>query len=489
MTSHSSHALLGVEWRGMNTATSVLSLLLLLYFLWRSLRQRVFLLGLPFLMDMYYSVFFDRLRPFWVLGRLETADRMMFWFLVTWIIYFDLFLPGRRRSVRERHLFGPRLSAPEEIVLVGFVAYMLFKVAETAVQYADLGSAISQARIPLYVFAGYFLLRGILCHASRKETVDFVAAIVVVNTIAAVFYVLHQGLHIYIYTGMVELSYLDYGGVVLTRSFYFMPQYLPLAIAFCAAKRKWSVFWLGVLVVTLAAIWVSYTRALILVAIVEIAVILAVRLLKRRDAWRAAKRALQIVLVIGVFVGAAVTLMPVQSDYLFSRVAETRSRGSVLEDNNMQVRLHWWRTTYDWVGGDNRLLGVGYPSAAQDARVTRVGQMAADLVWVPTLWNLGLLGVAGLAGLFAAFAWRATSLSFASEGDAAFLSITLLGVIVGVFLLGFQEWTILDPWHTPLALSFFTLLAAERCRQRDEAREAATDAGDRSAVLESVGHC
>ena len=39
---------------------------LLLYFLWRSLRQRVFLLGLPFLMDMYYSVFFDRLKPFWM---------------------------------------------------------------------------------------------------------------------------------------------------------------------------------------------------------------------------------------------------------------------------------------------------------------------------------------------------------------------------------------------------------------------------------------
>ena len=96
--------------------------------------------------------------------------------------------------------------------------------------------------------------------------------------------------------------------------------------------------------------------------------------------------------------------------------------------------------------------------------------MAADLVWVPTVWNLGLLGVAGLAGLFVAFGWRAASMSLASEGDAAFLSTVLLGVIVGVFLLGFVEWTIFDPWHTPLALSFFALLAAERCRQRAEAR-------------------
>jgi len=472
----------------MNTATSLLPLLLLLYFLWRSLRQRVFLLGLPFLMDMYYSVFFDRLRPFWMPNQwAEPASNMMLWFLVTWIIYFDLFLPGHRGSLRERHLFGPRLSAPEEIVLVGLAVYMLFKVATTAVHYMDLGSAISEARVPFYMFAGYFLLRGILCHAGRKETVDLLAAIVVVNTIAAGFYVLHQGLHMFIYVGVVENMYLVINGEVLTRSSYFMPQYLPLAIAFCVAKRKWNVFWLGVLAVTLAAIWVSYTRALILVAIVEIVVILAVRLLKQRDAWPAAKRVVQIVLVVGVFVGAAVALLPTQSAYLFSRIAETRSSGSVLEDHNLQVRLDWWRTTYGWIGGD-RLLGVGFPSAAQDARATRVGEMAPDLVWVPTVWNLGLLGVAGLVGLFVAFAWRATSLSLASEGDAAFLSTILLGVIVGVFLLGFQEWTILDPWHTPLALSFFALLAAERCRQRAEGREAVTDVGNRSAVLDSVGH-
>ena len=333
----------------MNTATTLLPALLLLYFLWRSLRQRVFLLGLPFLMDMYYSVFFDRLKIFWVPNQWLPADHMMFWLFATWIVYFDLLLPGRRRSVRELRLFGPRLSAPEEVVLVGFAAYAFFRVGTTAVRFMDLGTAISEARIPLYVFAGYFLLRGILSHAGRKETVDLLAAVVVVNTIAAGFYVLHQGLHMYIYSGLVEHTYLVVNGEVLTRSFYFMPQYLPLAIAFCAAKRKWNVLWLGVFVVTLAAIWVSYTRALILVVIVEIVVILAVRLLKHRDAWPAAKRVLQIVLLVGVFVGAAVALLPTQSAYLFSRIEETRSSGSALEDNNLQYRLIWWRTTNEWM--------------------------------------------------------------------------------------------------------------------------------------------
>jgi hypothetical protein len=482
-----SHWHVGVEWRGMNTLRFVLPTVLLLYFLWRSLRQRVFLLGLPFLMDMYNSVFFEGLKPFWLPSQWAQVDHMMFWLLATWIVYFDLILPGRRRSVGERHLFGPRLSAPEEVVLVGFAAYMLFKVATTAVQYMDLGSALYEARIPLYMFAGYFLLRGVLCHASRKETVDFLAAVVVVNTVAAGLYVLHQGLHMYIYTGVVEYQYVVHNGEVLTRSFYFMPQYLPLAIAFCVAKRRWSLLWLGVLVVTLAAIWVSYTRTLLLLAVVEIVVILTVRLFKQRDAWPAAKRLLQIILVMGVFVGAAVALLPNQSSYLFSRIAETQSSGSALEDTNVQFRITWWRTTNEWLTGDNRLLGAGFPSSAQDARVTELGTMAPDLVWVPTVWNLGMLGVAGLVGLFIAFAGRAIRMSLGSEGDAAFLSTVLLGVTVGVFLLGFVDWTIFDPWHTPLALSFFALLAAERCRQRAEARQVMSDVGDRSVVLDSAG--
>jgi hypothetical protein len=469
-----------------NTATTLLPVLLLLYFLWRSLRQRVFLLGLPFLMDMYYSVFFDRLKIFWLPNQWLPADHMMFWLLVTWIVYFDLLLPGRWRSVRERRLFGPRFSAPEEIVLVGLAVYMLFKVGTTALTYMDLGTAISEARIPLYMFIGYFLLRGVLSHAGRRETVDFLAAVVIVNTIAAGFYVLHQGLHMYIYSGLVEHTYIVFNGETLTRSFYFMPQYLPLAIAFCAARRKWNLLWLGVLIVTLAAIWVSYTRALLLVVMVEIAVILAVRLLKRRDAWPAAKRFLQIALLVGVFVGAAGALMPTQSAYLFSRLEEAQSRGSVLADNNLQYRLIWWRTTSDWIGDDHRLLGMGFPSVAQDARVARVSEMAADTVWVPTVWSLGLIGVAGLAGLFVAFGWRATSLSLTSEGDAAFLSIVLLGVVVGVFLLGFVEWTIFDPWHTPMALSFFALLAAERCRQRAEARQTVAGVGEVPSNYESV---
>jgi O-antigen ligase len=104
------------------------------------------------------------------------------------------------------------------------------------------------------------------------------------------------------------------------------------------------------------------------------------------------------------------------------------------------------------------------------------------------VWNLGLIGIVGLVCLFIAFAWRATSLSLASGGDAAFISLVLLGVVVATFLQGFVEWTILDPWHTPMALWFFALLAAERCRRRVEAGQAATGPGDELAILKRAAN-
>lgn len=479
----------------MNTARMVLPAVLLVYFLWRSTRQRIFLLGLPFLMTMYYSIFFDGLKPFWLPYQWsEVSDHMMFWLVVTWIIYFDLLLPERRRSVGERRLLGPRLSGPEELVLLAFLGYMLLRVGLTAVQHMDLGSAISQARVPLYAFVGYFLLRGVFAHAGRRATLDFLEAVVVVNTIAAALFVLHQGFHLPgIYVNVIEHSYIVFGGQILTRSFYFMPQFLPLAIAYCAARRRWSVLWMGVLLVSLGAVWVSYTRALVAVAVVEILLVLVARLLRRGDVWPAVKRAAQIGLIVAVFVAIALAVMPTQSAYLFSRITGTSARGSVAADENVEARLSWWRTTIEWVGKGNREFGMGFPTPGQDGRVTRVEEMSADSVWVLMLWNLGLVGVAGLACVFTVYAWRAATMSFAGDDDAAMLSLVLLSVIVAVFLQGFVQWTVFDPWHTPAALWFLALVAVERYRQRVGAHEtvagvARTVAANQRPVFDTAPH-
>ena len=471
----------------MSALRLVLPLALLAYFLWRSRRQRLFLLGVPFLMDMYYSIFFEHLKGFWAPHAWLPADHMMFWLVLTWIVYFDFLLPARKRTYKDFAVFGPRLTWPEEVLLVVLGGYMLVRLGATAIQYGDLSSAIGEARVSLYVFAGYFLLRGMFTHASREETLQFIEALVVVNTIAAGLYVLHEGLHVTVYVGVIEYQKVVFNGQVLTRSFYFMPQYLPLAVAYCAARPRWNLFWLGVLVVTLAAVWVSYTRALVLISVAEIALILLFRMLKRGEAWPAVKRAVAVLFLLVVFVVAAFVFLPTQSSYLFTRLADTTAGGSATKDTNLQTRYKEWRITYSYVGAPNALLGAGFPSAAQSEYVGPVGKMAPDLVWIPMLWNLGILGIVILAAIFFAYIWRAAGMSLRTRGDPAVLSLVLLGVIFATFFQGFVEWTIFDPWHTPCALWFFAILAAEYCRQSAEVRERDTTAASTSAPPVTAG--
>jgi O-antigen ligase len=458
--------------------------LLLLYFLACSLQRRVFLLGIPFLMFMSYSVFFDKAKPFWVPARFDPVDHLMLWLVITWALYFDLLLPKRMRRMHERRLFGPRLVPPEELVLVVLAAYVLIEIVLTAVHYSGLGSAVTEAKSFTFLIVGYFLLRGIFCHAGRKETLDFVAAIVVVNTIAAGLFVLHQGLHLHVYNA-TEYQSIIFQGQRLTRSFYFMPQFLLLAIAYCVAKRKWGVFWFGVFVVTLAAVWVSYTRSLLLIAVIEVAVVLAVRLFKAHEAWPALKRGLQIVGVVVLLGALAFAVLPTQSNYILSRLHLATAKGGPIHDTNVQSRIDSFRTAYGYTGGDH-LIGAGFVSAVQDPRVSNVDGLASDLVWVPTVYRLGLVGVVLLVLLFAAAGWRAARLSLTGGDDAEFLTLILFGTIVGVFLQGFVSWTVLDPARSSLALWFLAVLTAETCRRRAAAHPAVAIEPDDAFILERI---
>jgi len=455
--------------------------LLLLWFLRRALAERVFLLGVPFLMYMAKATFFDRLKPFWVPGRLEPADHLMLWLVVVWLLYFDLLLPPRRRTVRRpAPVFGPRVVLPEEGVLLGLVALTALVCLLTVLRTGEPLAALVEAKGFAYLFAGYLLLRGILCHAGRESTVRFLVALVAVNTVAAALFVLHQGLHMGIYD-VTEYQVITFMGQRLTRSFYFMPPLLGLAVAVSVARRAWSLPWLAVFAVTVAALWVSYTRSLLLIAVVEVAVVLGLRLLRGREAGWVLRRALAVASLVAVFAVLAWTLLPVQSRYLAARVESTAAAGSVLGDTNLQNRARKLTTTLAWVRPEGVALGQGFVNAAQEPRAGDIEWMSADLVWVPVLYRLGLLGVAAVAALFAAALWRAAALALrpppraaagAATAAADQLSLVLAALIAGLALEGFVSWTFLNPERTPLGFWWLALLVAEAARRRAGGGEA-----------------
>ena len=454
----------------MGAVRLALPALLLVFFIVRSVRQRIFLLGIPFLMYMASSVFFDKVKVFWVPSRLAPADLVMLWLVITWVVYFDLVLPGYRRAQPRPRLFGPALFGPEEVMVLGFIALAILELGLTALRFGEVVAALGEARAYIYLFVGYFLLRGMMCRASRSDTLDFLKALVIVNTIAAGLFVLHQGLHAQIYQA-TEYQVISFMGQLLTRSFYFMPQLLALALAYVFARRTWSVFWLAVLIVTLGALWVSYTRSLLLIAAAELVAILGVRLLKARQAGLVIKRVVAIAVIVVVLGVTVLVLLPVQSQYFFSRIGMATSSGSLTGDPNMRNRANKMRNIYVWIADASHMLGQGFVTAGQDPKAANVEVMASDLVWVPILYRFGVLGVVVVALLYVAAGWQSVRLSLSGAGDAEFMALLLFGLIVGVFLEGFVSWTFLNPARYPMGLWFVALLAAETCRRRAEVPE------------------
>jgi O-antigen ligase len=251
-----------------------------------------------------------------------------------------------------------------------------------------------------------------------------------------------------------------------------MPQLLTLALAFCFAKPKWGPFWTVVLLLNMAALWVSYTRGLIVIAVVQLLVVLVLRMLKAGQAGRAIRRALTIGVIVVVAGAVAFAVLPVESRYFMSRIAETDESGTVTGDRNMQNRSRKMQRIYDSISTESVLLGQGYAAPGQEATADDIYWMSADVVWVPVLYRLGIIGVVGFIAAYGLFAWRALRLSLTGRGEAEFLTLVILAALVGQFLNGLTSWTILDPQRYAMGLWLFALLAAEACRRRAEAAAA-----------------
>jgi hypothetical protein len=140
----------------------------------------------------------------------------------------------------------------------------------------------------------------------------------------------------------------------------------------------------------------------------------------------------------------------------------------VTSDPNLQNRQNKLRNVYAWIGPVSHTLGQGFASPGQDPPAINIPTMAADLVWVPVLYRLGLLGVVAVALLYGAGGWRALRMSLSGDGNAEFLGLILVGLVVGTFLESFVSWTFLNPARYPMGLWVFALLAAEACRRRAE---------------------
>jgi hypothetical protein len=441
-----------------NVVREIFPLALAAFFIYKGTHSRIYLLGIPFLMFMRSSVFFENARPFWIPGRFSPDTHVVLWLIVVWLVCTNIIIPAKPGAARIRP-FGHRLSLPEEALIVVVAAYGVLQVAVTIVQNGDASRAFGEAQGFVYLFLGYFLVRAIVSTVSLVDVLAFVRTLVIVNTGAAVLFILHQAAGVTIYAG-AEYYTTTFMGETITRTFYFMPQLLPLSIAYIFSRRRWNAWTVIGALVNLAAVWISYTRSLAVIAVVIIVISLVTPALKKGQAGLVLSRALASVVVLAALLFGVTQLFPVQSEYFAGRLNEAVAAPSVTSVSNIENRENKIQVTYRSISRTDAMLGAGWVTAAQDPMAARVERMQSDIVWVPILYRLGLLGVALWVAVFAVFIWRAGKLAAKTSPEIELFGVVWLGVIVGLFLEGFLSWTFMQPGRHAMALWAFAFLGA-----------------------------
>ena len=431
------------------------------FFIWKARTSRIYLLGIPFLMFMGSSIFFEKARMFWAPGRLGPLLLTFLWLVVVWALSTDLLLRGGSRQSR-RMPFGPRML-PEELLLVAIGGLVILSAIVTGLTHGDPWSPFSEALGMSYLLGGYVLLRGIVSQSPGEEVLRFLEALVVLNTVCAALFILHQGLGLPIYTG-VEYYTESFQGVTITRTFTFLPQLLYLALAIAFAKTRWTAGTYVVAGVTLTCIWLSYTRTMLLMAVIVATTILAIRIVKRRQAGLAVRRLVSASIMIVVLGVATFIFLPAQTDYFLQRI--TRATSGVAVDPSVESRMSKLRQTYTSVAATSIAFGRGFVSEAQDPEVAPMKRYSSDGVWVIILFRLGLAGVFLFVALFAAFGMRSVGLALHGSGASETLGLVFTAYLAALFAAGFISWTFLEPSRYTLGLWPFAFVAAEAARRR-----------------------
>jgi hypothetical protein len=437
---------------------------LALWFLWKARGNVIFLLGIPVLMVMRGSVFFEHATVFWKPGRLDAVVLLMAWLTVAWAVSV-----ARRSRLDDAPigLFGAGRVLPEELPLIGIAILIGAHSVSAFTLSGDLGTAAYQASGPFFLVLGYLLVRGIASRATRAETQAFLGAVVIVNTLACGLFILHQGLHIPIYQGEANITYFA-SGQDITRATTFSPVFNLLALGFVLAKRRWTPGWLVVLAITLLAIMVSLTRTLLIAAVLGLMIAIVARELSRPDFGRVARRVGAVAVAVAVVVFGFSKLVPAYWSFLLTRLSEFTSAGQGAQVENWHLRALHWDMVQRVVDRSDLLFGVGFTHPGTSTVNANYVHWTSDMTWLPIMYMLGLAGLFLFGLLLAGFLARALWLSLRPPELRRELCLTYFITLALTVVMGFQMWTFMQPSIYPMGLWVLALVAVETLRPQEE---------------------
>jgi hypothetical protein len=427
----------------------------------RAVRRPIFLLGIPFLQVMRVSVFFDALKLFWLPGAWGGSNAaVLLWIALTWVWC------AYRSSAEARQVAAaarrPLRVLPEEYLLAALAALVFVKLVWGGFGPAETGTWFTQLAQWILLPVGYWLVRGVVRRSNSEDVRSFLLFVAVATTIASGLFILHQGLRIPLYQ-VKEYLVFTFGGETLSRTYWFMSPFLLVPLAVGLARRSWSVGIIVLVVVSLVAVVVSYTRNYLVAATAIIAILLALRSFKERRLGSGLLRLATVGGVLAIVVVVLLVALPTPTGFFLSRMASLTHASTTVEDPNLLVRYSDLKIVTASLNERNLLL-VGATFGAVGNMADTVTKWTADSTWVGLTYWTGLIGAALILGVFFFFGLRALRLFWSRDKTTEFLGAVFFALIVATFINSLTGWTFLDPNTSAMGLWLFAFVAGEATR-------------------------
>jgi hypothetical protein len=433
----------------------LLPYLLTLLFFYQGTRKPLFFLGIPFLMFMDTSVFFDSAKLFHVPGSLDYALQFI-WLISLWILSKMIPSAEQPRLFNKASKFNLVDYCVSGLIIIVFVGFIntFFKYFSTREITQEFISEIS-------LFAGYFIMRNWFAKNTEETLVSFLLAIVIVNSIASLLFIIHQGLHLEIYISEKDPLAELINGQDITRNFWFAPAFASFSVVFLLIFwKKKPVYFIPLLIINLLGVFITYTRSLLATAILIFLLYFILTALKKGRLVSAVKNifVFSVAGLLGVFILSK--LLPNNTKYFKDRFEELSKKTTPDEQNNLEYRMSHTGSVISQIDESHVALGMGPVTEKQMPLVEDMKAATADMVWTGVIYRWGYAGLILFAIIYMYSLFASFKLFWNDQGILSDLALLLFIFIITQIIESFFSWTFLSGHGVTIGLWYFALLNA-----------------------------
>ena len=439
----------------MGAIRHILPYLIVLYFIIRGNKQFLFFLAIPFLMFMSDSIFFENAKPFQIPGSLHSH------LILIWIVFLWLLSKIVMKQKILRHRSNGRLNVTDFCV-VGLIIISTIGFSRVVMDYYPrITGVMDEFFVETSLLFAYFIIKNCISSNKPEVVIEFLYSLVLINSIAALLFILHQGLHFNIYATEEYLAE-SFQGQEITRSFWFMPQFPFLSVAFLLVfKKKYSLLSIPLLIINLSAIIITYTLSAIIIAMIILILYFVLSGLKKGKLGSTVGNLIKyaIMAIVGFFIMSK--LLPANINYLMARISEhTESQYTLKEPNDMDVRFTNTGIMISKIDRDKRMLGMGPITEKQSSKVAEMKQNTADVAWSGVIFYWGFIGLSLFVLIYLFSTIQAFNFYMKFDDITSDLALMLFLYIISQFIESFVSWTFLSGHGVAIGLWYFALLSA-----------------------------